>query len=42
MVIFYMMFGSAIYFLNLGLPPGDEIMSSNIGFWVIDAFQSQY
>ena len=42
MLIFYMMFGSSIYFLNLGLPPGDEIMSSSMGFWVIDAFQTQY
>ena len=42
MIVMYLMFGSAIYFLNLGIHEEDEIMPSNFGFWPLDAFQSQY
>ena len=42
MVVLYMMFGSTIYILNLGLPPEEAIMRSIFDFWVMDAFQSQY
>ena len=41
-LIFFMMFGSTIYFLNLDSPPGDEFMTSRFGFPFIDIFQSQY
>ena len=39
MLIWYMMFGCAVYILSLGLPPEESIMESVFGFWVLDAFQ---
>ena len=37
-----MMFSSALFLLQIGLPPGQEVYSSIFGFWVLDAFESQY
>ena len=42
MIVLYMMFGSFIYIMNLGLPPKEAIMNSIFDFWILDAFQSQY
>ena len=42
MIVIYMMFGTAIYFLSLGVPEENEIMPSYFGFWPLDTFQSQY
>ena len=42
MFVLYMMFGSTIYILNLGLPPEEAIMRSIFDLWILDAFQSQY
>ena len=42
MFVIYMMFGSTIYILNLGLPPEEAIMRSIFDFWILDAFLSQY
>ena len=36
--VWYMMFGSAIYILNMGLPPQQSIMPNVFSFWVLDAF----
>ena len=42
MIIIYMMFGTGIYFLSLGIPEENEIMPSYFSFWPLDTFQSQY
>ena len=38
MFVLYMMFGSTIYILNLGLPPEEAIMRSIFDLWILDAF----
>ena len=40
MTVWYMMFGSSIYLLNMSLPEDHKIMPEVSRFWVIDAFQS--
>ena len=38
--VIYMMFGTAFYILNLGLPSEEAIMPGVFDFWVLDAFES--
>ena len=42
MVVWYMMFGSAIYILDMSLPAEQSIMPEVSNLWVLDAFQNQY
>ena len=42
MFVLYMMFGTSLYILNLGIPPEEAIMRSIFDSWILDAFQSQY
>ena len=42
MLVAYMMFGSAIYILNMSLPADQSIMPEVSTIWVLDAFQNQY
>ena len=42
MVVWYMMFGSAIYILNMSLPADQSIMPEVSKVWLLDAFQNQY
>ena len=42
LIVWYMMFGTAVFILETGLPAGQEVMSHIFGFWVLDAFESQY
>ena len=42
MFVWWMMFGTAVYILDLGLPEELKTMNQVFGFWVLDAFQSQY
>ena len=42
MVVWYLMFGSAIYILNMSLPEEQAIMPEVSKIWVLDAFQNQY
>ena len=42
MGVWYLMFGSSLYILNMGLPEDESIIADVSRFWMIDAFQSQY
>ena len=43
LVVWYMMFGTAFYILNMNHDPlKDEIVPEISGFWVFDGFMSQY
>jgi hypothetical protein len=42
MIVWYMMFGTAVYILNLGLSAEEAIITHVFGFWFLDAFQHQY
>ena len=40
MAVWYLMFGSAFYILNMGLPEENSFMPDVSRFWILDAFQS--